>query len=161
MPECVTRENISIILHRPRFPENIGAAARAMCNMGFDQLIVVEPENFDLKRVLTMATHAAADIVEKMTVSKDLKTALSSYHYVVGTTARLGRQRQVINSPAKLAELIVTFDAFGHDRQSQAVPELDDGPDDVVHGRVPGEIGDKRLVDLQDVDGEARQISQR
>ena len=45
MFESVRRENISIVLHRPRFSENIGAAARAMCNMGFDRLIIVEPQS--------------------------------------------------------------------------------------------------------------------
>ncbi len=107
MSERVNLENVAIILHRPRFSENIGAVARAMCNMGLDRLTVVEPEKFDLKRALMMATHVAAGIVEQMTVMKDLKSALSPYHYVVGTTARLGRQRQVIKSPAKLAKMLV------------------------------------------------------
>ncbi len=109
MPERVNLKNISIILNRPRSSENIGAAARAMCNMGFNRLIAVDPENFELKRALSMATHAAADIVEKMTIRKDLKTALAPFHYVVGTTARLGRQRQVISSPAKLGEMLVSI----------------------------------------------------
>ncbi|CAB5163116.1 tRNA (cytidine(32)/uridine(32)-2'-O)-methyltransferase (EC [Olavius algarvensis associated proteobacterium Delta 3] len=52
--------NISIVLHKPRFPENIGASARAMCNMGILRLIVIQPENFDMIRVLRMATQAAA-----------------------------------------------------------------------------------------------------
>jgi len=54
-----------------------------------------------------MSTHAAADIVEKMTTSMDLKSALSAFGYVVGTTARLGRQRQAVQSPRKLAKTLV------------------------------------------------------
>ena len=54
-----------------------------------------------------MATHAAADIVKKMVIRKDLKTALAPFNYVIGTTARLGRQRQVIGSPAKLGQMLV------------------------------------------------------
>ena len=59
-------ENIAIVLSQPHFPENIGAAARAMRNMGLMRLVVVAPENFDLTKVRRMATHAALDVVEQM-----------------------------------------------------------------------------------------------
>jgi len=104
-------DNISIVLHKPRYPENIGAAARCMCNMGLSQLVVVNPENFILKKVLKLATHMAADIVEHAAFYTDLKEALSRYNYVAGTTARLGGERQVVNSPSKLAEKLVSISA--------------------------------------------------
>ena len=44
----VKLKNIAIVLHRPSYPENIGAAARAACNMGISQLIVVDPRDCDL-----------------------------------------------------------------------------------------------------------------
>ena len=66
-------KNVSIILSRPRYPENIGAAARAMRNMGFEQLIVVDPQNYDMPRVLKMATHAAAEVVEQIQVYENLQ----------------------------------------------------------------------------------------
>ncbi len=109
MPERVNLAHISIVLHRPRYPENIGAAARAMRNMGLRQLIVVEPESLDLSKILKMATHAAIGVVETMKIAEDLKTVLSPYQYVVGTTARLGRQRRpVVQTPAKLAETLIS-----------------------------------------------------
>ena len=43
MPARINLENISIVLLGTRFPENIGAAARAICNMGIGQLVVVAP----------------------------------------------------------------------------------------------------------------------
>jgi len=104
MSATVNLENVAIILNRTRYPENIGSAARAMLNMGLSQLIVVNPQNCDLTRILKMATHAAAEVVEQMQVYEDLQTALETFNYVVGTTARLGGQRQVIGSPAKLAQ---------------------------------------------------------
>lgn len=108
MSERVTLEHVAIVLHRPRYPENIGAAARALRNMGLRRLIVVQPENPDLSRILKMATHAAADVVETMTVADDLKAVLSPFHYVVGTTARVGRQRrQAIQTPPRLAETLI------------------------------------------------------
>ena len=103
MPTTVNLKNFSIILSRPRYPENIGAAARAMRNMGFEQLIVVDPQNCDMSRILKMATHAAGEVVEKMQIYEDLKTALANLNYIVGTTARLGGQRQLVGSVAKLA----------------------------------------------------------
>jgi tRNA/rRNA methyltransferase len=109
MPKKINLNNISIVLYRPRYPENIGAAARAMCNMGIDHLVVVDPQNCDLTRICKMATHAALDVVEQMMVYDTLNHALADYHYVVGTTARLGGQRKVISSPSKLAEKLFSL----------------------------------------------------
>jgi len=111
MTERVHLGNIAIVLHQPRFPENIGAAARAMCNMGIRRLVVVNPENCDLTRVLRMATHAAMDVVEQMEVYETLAEALAPFSYVVGTTARLGGKRPVRPSPAILAEELIPLSA--------------------------------------------------
>ena len=107
MSARVNLNNIAIVLHRPSAPENIGAAARAACNMGINQLIVVAPRNCDLTRILKMATHFAADLVEGMEVFEDLETALAPFQYVVGTTARVGRKRQVMSGPRILAEKLI------------------------------------------------------
>ena len=40
---------------------------------------------------------------------RDSKEALAPYNYVVGTTARLGGERQVITTPSKLAERLVSI----------------------------------------------------
>ena len=107
MSERVNLDNISIVLLQPRYSENIGAAARAMLNMGIRQLVIVDPQNFDLSKALKLATHFASDIVEKSKFYPDLKEALSSFHYVVGTTARLGGQRQVVNTPLTLSRKLI------------------------------------------------------
>jgi len=107
MRDTILLEHITIILHQPRYPENIGAAARSVRNMGIGKLAIVNPQQYDIEKVLKLATHEAADIVEKMQIYSDLKTALASYHYVAGTTARLGGQRQVVISPARLAENLI------------------------------------------------------
>ena len=104
MPATVNLKNVCVVLSRPRYPENIGAAARAMRNMGFEQLIVVDPQNCDLSRILKMATHAAIDVVEQMLVYEDLQTALEPLNYIVGTTARLGGQRQLVGTATRLAQ---------------------------------------------------------
>jgi tRNA/rRNA methyltransferase len=75
--------------------------------MGFEDLVVVDPVNCDLTRVLKMATHAASKVVEQMEIAPTLDHALAPFGFVVGTTARLGKQRQVIESPALLAKRLV------------------------------------------------------
>ncbi len=104
-------ESTTIVLKEPRFPENIGAVARAMHNMGFSRLVVVNPEKWDLKRINMMATHEAAKIVEQIQRVETLPEAVATAHYVVGTTARLGRNRPVIQSPAALADLLAPLTA--------------------------------------------------
>ncbi|MBN2031914.1 MAG: hypothetical protein JW836_01455 [Deltaproteobacteria bacterium] len=81
-------EHMAIVLVEPQIPENIGAVARAMNNMGIRRLLLVKPERCDLTRILRMATGPSVDIVEDMEMFEDLSEALSSFHYVVGTTAR-------------------------------------------------------------------------
>ena len=107
MSDRVNLDNISIVLLQSRYSENIGAAARAMRNMGIRQLVIVDPQNFDLSKALKLATHFASDIIEKSKFYPDLKEALSSFNYVVGTTARLGGQRQVVHTPLTLARNLI------------------------------------------------------
>lgn len=107
MSKRINFDNITIVLHQPRYPENIGSAARAMRNMGISRLVVVDPPNYDLNKVLKLATHTGSDVIDKSRICTDLKDALAPFHYVVGATARLGGQRQVINNPSKLAQKLV------------------------------------------------------
>ncbi len=102
-------ENTAIILVRPRFPENIGACCRAVRNMGIGRLIVVAPENFDRHRIERMATHAAADVVEAIAVCDTVEEAVSPFTYIAGTTARQGKQRQMVLSPDQMARKLVSL----------------------------------------------------
>jgi tRNA/rRNA methyltransferase len=103
MTDAVDLDRFAVVLKQPHYPENIGSAARAMCNMGIRQLVLVDPQQCDLTRILKLATHAAFDVVENMTVHRSLKEALAPFNYVVGTTARLGGQRPVVRAPSKIA----------------------------------------------------------
>jgi len=105
----INLNNIAIVLHKPRFPENIGSAARAMRNMGIHRLIVVAPENCDLSRVMKLATHASYDIIENMYEYDNLETALSDFQYVVATTARLGGYRYDIQTPRVCAANLINI----------------------------------------------------
>jgi tRNA/rRNA methyltransferase len=103
----VKLENIAVVLVEPQIPENIGATARAMNNMGITRLLVVNPENCDLSRIVKMATGTSIDIVEQMEVCDDLLQAIGPFHYVVGTTARTGAQRPALTTPRRLAQDLI------------------------------------------------------
>ena len=70
MTSAVNLANVAVVLVQPNISENIGAAARAMCNMGLRRLIVVDPPRCDLARVCKMATGPALDVIEDMEVDR-------------------------------------------------------------------------------------------
>ena len=109
MTTTVNRENIAIILAKPQIPENIGAVARTMNNMGIAHLVLVNPKTCDLSRIAKVATGPSIDVVEKMEVYDDLVSALGPYNYVVGTTARLGARRPAMTGPRHLARQLISI----------------------------------------------------
>ncbi len=104
-------DNVAVVLCRPRYPENIGAAARAMRNMGLHDLILVAPRDFETQRVYKMATHAAADVARQAVVFDDLAAALAPFQYVVGTTARFGSHRRTVGRPRAVARQVAAMSA--------------------------------------------------
>ena len=102
----VNLKNCFIILHEPRYSENIGASARAIMNMGLGGLIVVRPYRFEMETVRKMATHEAKRIVDEMKIVGDLMTALSEFGYCIGTTARTGRKRRPTHTPRSIGPYI-------------------------------------------------------
>ena len=92
-------DNVSIVLMEPKYPENIGAAARCAINMGISKLIIVRREEPDREKMLKMATHKAAHLIDSLQHFQELEQALAPFSYVVGTTARQGRKRHIENSP--------------------------------------------------------------
>lgn len=100
-------DNITIVLMEPKYPENIGAAARSALNMGISSLIVVRNDPPDTEKMLRMATHKAAHLIEELKLFNNLKDALEPFSHVVGTTARQGRKRHVENSPRYMLSTIL------------------------------------------------------
>lgn len=109
MPHSVTLENIAVVLVEPQIPENIGSAARAMNNMGVKRLILVKPENCDLSRIQKTATGSSTHIIDDMEVYQSLLEAIGPFHYVVGTTARIGANRPALTTPRLLAQDLISL----------------------------------------------------
>lgn len=79
--------NIRIVLVRPQHPGNIGAAARAMKNMGLSQLILVAPRAFPADEAVARAA-GADDILEAAQVVGTVREAVADCTMVVATSAR-------------------------------------------------------------------------
>lgn len=100
-------KNVAIVLVHPKYPENIGAAARIALNMGVARLLVVCEDRPDVERMLPCATHNAKEIIEAIEYYTDLSMALAEFALAVGTTARVGRKRLVAASPREVVRQIV------------------------------------------------------
>jgi tRNA/rRNA methyltransferase len=94
--------NIVIILVEPQSPGNIGMACRAMKNMGFTQLRIVNGCDRFHPESLKFAV-AARDLLESAQVYPDLASAMADCTLTVGTTRRHGKYRQEILSPPEVA----------------------------------------------------------
>ena len=107
MTSQVALENVAIVLVQPQIPENIGAVARAMHNMGLDRLVVVDPKNLDTDRMNKTATGSSTKVLEGMDIYKNLREALAPFQYLIGTTARIGASRPALANPRSLARKLI------------------------------------------------------
>ena len=89
--------NVRIILVGTTHPGNIGAAARAMKNMGLSDLALVRPRSFPDDEATARAS-GASDLLEQASVHATLDEALADCVYVAGASAR----SRTIGWPTKL-----------------------------------------------------------
>ena len=78
---------IRIVLIATSHPGNIGAAARAMKNMGLSRLYLVEPKLFPHADASSRAS-GAVDVLDQAVVTTDLDQALQGCSLVIGASAR-------------------------------------------------------------------------
>ncbi|HNE26916.1 MAG TPA: TrmH family RNA methyltransferase, partial [Pseudomonadales bacterium] len=79
--------NIRIVLINTQHPGNIGAAARAMKNMGLSQLYLVDPQDYPADKAIWRSGNAT-DILEQAIVVNTLDEAIADCGLVLGTSAR-------------------------------------------------------------------------
>lgn len=77
------RDRIDVILVSPRNPLNIGAAARAMANFGFERLTVVSP--FDPHWREARSAVGAPELLLNATRTENLAAAVAECTFVIGT----------------------------------------------------------------------------
>src|SRR5262247_4578023 len=130
-PESHTA-HITIILVRPQSPGNIGAAARAMHNMGLERLALVAPEHFPHPEARMMACHAE-HLLHQAAVYDSLAAAVTTCHWLVGTSARRREYRHPPLTPRELAHKLPALYArhphvgilFGPEDTGLTTAELD------------------------------------
>ncbi|MGH9350888.1 MAG: RNA methyltransferase [Terriglobia bacterium] len=93
--------NWRVVLVRPRNPLNIGAAARAMANFGFTDLMVVEPHPPVWRE--TRSAVGAEEIVRDARATESLAEAIGDATLVVGTTS--GQRRTLDRELVSLDDL--------------------------------------------------------
>lgn len=112
--------NLAVVLVSPKTPGNVGAAARAMLNMGASDLRIVAPRcDYLDSQSVAMAVHAA-DLLRSARVFDSLRDALADRDLSVGTTARLRADLPAPRHPAQVRPLV----------RAAAAPALVFGPEE-------------------------------
>ena len=101
------RTNIRIVLVNTSHPGNIGAAARAMKNMGLSKLILVEPARFPHADATARAS-GADDILQNAQVCSSLEEAIEGCGLVFGASARLRSLPWPLVEPREMASQVVS-----------------------------------------------------
>ncbi|NJD54938.1 MAG: RNA methyltransferase [Nitrospirae bacterium] len=102
------RNNVCFVLVEPKEPGNIGASARAIKNMGFRNLCLVNPRTGLTDEARWLACNAL-DVLHAAETFPDVKSAVSDKSIVIGTSRRTGKRRGVILPVQQGAERIIAL----------------------------------------------------
>lgn len=105
-------ENIRIVLVNTSHPGNIGAAARAMKNMGLSKLFLVDPKDHPTYEAYSRAA-GADDVLGEAKVVKTLAEAVSACTWVMGTSARERTVQWPTMEPRACAEESIKQSEYG------------------------------------------------
>ena len=94
---------VKVVLVGTTHPGNIGAAARAIKNMGIFNLALVKPKEFP-SDIAIYRSKAAKDILENAEIYETLKDAIAGCKLVVGTSARARSVPWPVFNPRDAAE---------------------------------------------------------
>ena len=96
-------EDIRIVLVRSQGQMNIGSVARAMKNVGIQDLALVEPTVPVIHPDARLMAVGAYDILENALIFSHLADAVADCQWVIGTTRRGGKRREGIIEPRQMA----------------------------------------------------------
>ena len=119
-----------IVLVRPRNPENLGAIARAMKNLGLEDWSIAELGTHDFAAARRVAVHAE-ELLDRPRIVRTLEEAVADCAWVVGTSSRRVRGKRRL-SPGEVAREALergpagrTAIVFGDERSGLTAAELD------------------------------------
>src|SRR5690349_1112421 len=105
--------SIRIVLVETSHPGNIGAAARAMKNMGLTDLRLVRPQNFPSSEAYARAS-GADDVLNAAQVHEQFSDAIADCGLVIGTSARNRHLQWELVEPRECAQRVVTASRLSH-----------------------------------------------
>lgn len=88
------KDNITFVLVQPSESGNIGASARALKNMGFGRLALVNPA--PITDEAGRMAHNSLDIISSASVHPTLADAIHDKSIIIGATRRKGKKRGII-----------------------------------------------------------------
>ncbi|MGH9340860.1 MAG: RNA methyltransferase [Acidobacteriota bacterium] len=102
----MNKENVCFILVRTKFAFNLGLAVRAMKNMGFEKLILVQPE-CEVGVEARSRAMRGAEILDRAALYPSLAAAAAEVGLLVGTSGRFGEGKKNVTSCRDLAEEVL------------------------------------------------------
>ena len=100
------RENLKIVLHQVRSPDNLGAVLRLMRNFGLADLSLSDPATTEFQASAKLARRGV-DLLDGMKVERSLDDALSGCVFACGTTSRDAvERRQTVTPEEAVAQLL-------------------------------------------------------
>lgn len=106
-------DNIRMVLVNTTHPGNIGAAARALKNMGLSRLVLVDPLEYPSEKALWRAANAL-DVMDKIQVVSTLDEAVADCPLVIGTSARERRIPWPLLTPRECGDRVWSEAAQQH-----------------------------------------------
>ena len=98
---------LAFVLVEPKVPENVGAAARALCTMGFGELWLVNSDLHTRPEAHWLA-HGSDHILDNARIFPDLAAVRNSVDLLMGTSAKTRHQRQDWHGPSDLRKVLAT-----------------------------------------------------
>jgi tRNA/rRNA methyltransferase len=121
---------VRLVLLRPRNPENLGAVARVMKNLGLDDWAIAELGTHDFEAARRVAVHAE-DLLDRPRVVRTLDEAVADCAWVVGTSSRRVRGKRLMSPEEVAREALAraaegrTAIVFGDERSGLTNAEVD------------------------------------
>ena len=123
-------QNIRIVMIGTTHPGNVGAAARAMLNMGIERLTLVDPQ-CPIGEVAYARASGAHRVIDNRQTHAELRAAIADCSLVIATTARRRSLAWHELDPGAMVDQIFAFDdnsevalVFGREHSGLSNEEL-------------------------------------
>jgi tRNA/rRNA methyltransferase len=119
---------VRVVLCRPRNPQNLGAAARALRCAGISRWAIVDPQTLDFEAARRVAVHAE-ELLDRPQICTKLPEAIAGCSLTIATTGRTRPDRPLL-SPKEAAERLIAARGevaivFGDERSGLLAEEIE------------------------------------